>query len=84
MVDVQQADAQEYSLDRDCATCPVTSTATLRSCRQRLDLSALMNRIALAQQDRARLSRAGLMEAGVSDLPETLMCRNPSKDGCLR
>jgi len=45
--------------------------------------SALMNRIALAGKIIARrLSRAGLME-GSSDLPETLMQENPSKDGCL-
>jgi fructose-1,6-bisphosphatase I len=64
MVDAQQTDAQEYALDRDCTT---LSRHVLQQVQnfsaQAQDLSALMNRIALAGKIIARrLSRAGLME----------------------
>jgi len=59
------------TLDRDCTTLSRHVLQQLRA-SQRLDLSALMNRIALAGKIIARrLSRAGKS----SDLPETLMCR---------
>jgi len=72
MVDVQQTDAQEYSLDR-CTASPSRPTATSLLAEAQ-DLSALMNRIALAGKIIARRLSAGLME-GVLGLPETLMCR---------
>jgi fructose-1,6-bisphosphatase I len=64
MVDAQQTDAQEYALDRDCTT---LSRHVLQQVHnfsaEAQDLSALMNRIALAGKIIARrLSRAGLME----------------------
>ena len=64
MVDAQQTDAQEYGLDRDCTT---LSRHVLQQVQnfsaEAQDLSALMNRIALAGKIIARrLSRAGLME----------------------
>ncbi len=64
MVDAQQADAQEYALDRDCTTLSRHVLQQLQSfSAEAQDLSALMNRIALAGKIIARrLSRAGLME----------------------
>ncbi len=64
MVDAPQTDAQEYALDRDCTT---LSRHVLQQVQnfsaEAQDLSALMNRIALAGKIIARrLSRAGLME----------------------
>jgi fructose-1,6-bisphosphatase I len=64
MVDAQQTDAQEYALDRDCTTLSRHVLQQLQSfSAEAQDLSALMNRIALAGKIIARrLSRAGLME----------------------
>lgn len=64
MVDAQQTDAQEYALDRDCTTLSRHVLQQLHSfSSEAQDLSALMNRIALAGKIIARrLSRAGLME----------------------
>ena len=64
MVDAQQTDAQEYALDRDCTTLSRHVLQQLHSFSpEAQDLSALMNRIALAGKLIARrLSRAGLME----------------------
>ncbi|MBW4637707.1 MAG: class 1 fructose-bisphosphatase [Gloeocapsa sp. UFS-A4-WI-NPMV-4B04] len=64
MVDAQQTDAQEYGLDRDCTTLSRHVLQQLQNfSAEAQDLSALMNRIALAGKIIARrLSRAGLME----------------------
>lgn len=64
MVDAQQTDAQEYALDRDCTTLSRHVLQQFQSfSAEAQDLSALMNRIALAGKIIARrLSRAGLME----------------------
>jgi fructose-1,6-bisphosphatase I len=64
MVDAQQTDTQEYALDRDCTTLSRHVLQQLQSfSAEAQDLSALMNRIALAGKIIARrLSRAGLME----------------------
>jgi fructose-1,6-bisphosphatase I len=64
MVDALQTDAQEYALDRDCTTLSRHVLQQLQSfSAEAQDLSALMNRIALAGKIIARrLSRAGLME----------------------
>lgn len=59
-----ETDAQEYALDRDCTTLSRHVLQQLQSfSAEAQDLSALMNRIALAGKIIARrLSRAGLME----------------------
>lgn len=64
MVDAQQTETQEYALDRDCTTLSRHVLQQLQNfSAQAQDLSALMNRIALAGKLIARrLSRAGLME----------------------
>jgi fructose-1,6-bisphosphatase I len=64
MVDAQQTDAQEYGLDRDCTTLSRHVLQQIQNfSAEAQDLSALMNRIALAGKIIARrLSRAGLME----------------------
>lgn len=64
MADAQQPLEQEYSLDRDCTTLSRHVLQQLQSfSADAQDLSALMNRIALAGKIIARrLSRAGLME----------------------
>jgi fructose-1,6-bisphosphatase I len=64
MADALQPEAQEYALDRDCTTLSRHVLQQLQSfSAEAQDLSALMNRIALAGKIIARrLSRAGLME----------------------
>lgn len=64
MVDAQGTDAQEQSLERDCTTLSRHVLQQLQNfSAEAQDLSALMNRIALAGKIVARrLSRAGLME----------------------
>ena len=64
MVDAQQTETQEYTLDRDCTTLSRHVLQQLQTfSAEAQDLSALMNRIALAGKLIARrLSRAGLME----------------------
>lgn len=64
MADVQQPLAQEHALDRDCTTLSRHVLQQLQSfSAEAQDLSAIMNRIALAAKLIARrLSRAGLME----------------------
>lgn len=64
MVDAQQIDASKHALDRDCTTLSRHVLQQLQSfSAEAQDLSALMNRIALAGKIIARrLSRAGLME----------------------
>ncbi len=64
MADVQQPLAQERSLDRDCTTLSRHVLQQLKSfSAEAQDLSAIMNRIALAAKLIARrLSRAGLIE----------------------
>jgi len=66
MADVQQVEDREYALERDCTTLSRHVLEQLHSFgADAQDLSALMNRIALAGKLIARrLSRAGLM-AGV-------------------
>ncbi len=68
MADVQTTEAQEeYALDRDCTTLSRHVLQQLQSFSANAqDLSALMNRIALAGKLIARrLSRAGLMEGAL-------------------
>jgi fructose-1,6-bisphosphatase I len=68
MADVQTTEAQEeYALDRDCTTLSRHVLQQLQSfSADAQDLSALMNRIALAGKLIARrLSRAGLMEGAL-------------------
>jgi fructose-1,6-bisphosphatase I len=80
-----ETDAQEYALDRDCTTLSRHVLQQLQSfSAEAQDLSALMNRIALAGKIIARrLSRAGLME-GVWDLRRHQCAgRIRQKDGCL-
>lgn len=64
MADVQQPLAQEHALDRDCTTLSRHVLQQLQSfSAEAQDLSAIMNRIALAAKLIARrLSRAGLIE----------------------
>ncbi|WP_250124754.1 class 1 fructose-bisphosphatase [Chroococcidiopsis sp. CCMEE 29] len=64
MADALQPEAQEYALERDCTTLSRHVLQQLQSfSAEAQDLSALMNRIALAGKIIARrLSRAGLME----------------------
>lgn len=64
MVNAQGTDAQEQSLERDCTTLSRHVLQQLQNfSAEAQDLSALMNRIALAGKIVARrLSRAGLME----------------------
>lgn len=64
MVDAPKTDAQGYALDRDCTTLSRHVLQQLQSfSAEAQDLSALMNRIALAGKIIARrLSRAGLIE----------------------
>ena len=64
MADAQQPLDQEYALDRDCTTLSRHVLQQLQSfSADAQDLSALMNRIALAGKIISRrLSRAGLME----------------------
>jgi len=54
MVDVQQTDAQEYSWIAIARLCPVTSYSNFIASPEAQDLSALMNRIALAGKIIAR------------------------------
>ena len=64
MADAQQTEAQEQALDRDCTTLSRHVLQQLQSfSAEAQDISALMNRIALAGKIVARrLSRAGLVE----------------------
>jgi fructose-1,6-bisphosphatase I len=64
MADVQQPLAQEHALDRDCTTLSRHVLQQLQSfSAEAQDISAIMNRIALAAKLIARrLSRAGLIE----------------------
>ncbi len=64
MADAQQHEQQEYALERDCTTLSRHVLQQLQSfSAEAQDLSALMNRIALAGKIIARrLSHAGLME----------------------
>ncbi len=64
MADAQQNEQQEYALERDCTTLSRHVLQHLQSfSAEAQDLSALMNRIALAGKIIARrLSHAGLME----------------------
>lgn len=67
MVDIQQPLDHEFALDRDCTTLSRHVFQQLQSfSADAQDLSALMNRIALAGKLVARrLSRAGLMEGAL-------------------
>jgi fructose-1,6-bisphosphatase I len=67
MADVDQPLAQELSLDRDCTTLSRHVLQQLQSfSAEAQDLSAIMNRIALAAKLISRhLSRAGLMEGAL-------------------
>jgi len=84
MAHVDQPYAQEYALDRDCTTLSRHVLQELQSfSAEAQDLSALMNRIALAAKlISRRLSRAGLVEGA---LGFTCQCagRICQKDGCL-
>ena len=73
MADVQQVQEEEYALNRDCTTLSRHVLAQLHSFgADAQDLSALMNRIALAGKLIARrLSRAGLMEGVLGFTGET-------------
>ncbi len=73
MADVQQLQEEEYALDRDCTTLSRHVLEQLQSFgADAQDLSALMNRIALAGKLIARrLSRAGLMEGVLGFTGET-------------
>jgi fructose-1,6-bisphosphatase I len=73
MADVQQIQEEEYALNRDCTTLSRHVLAQLQSFgTDAQDLSALMNRIALAGKLIARrLSRAGLMEGVLGFTGET-------------
>jgi fructose-1,6-bisphosphatase I len=67
MTDVDRSSAQEYSLDRDCTTLSRHVLQELQSfSAEAQDLSAVMNRIALAAKlISRRLSRAGLVEGAL-------------------
>jgi len=67
MTDVSQPLAQEHTLDRDCTTLSRHVLEQLRSfSAEAQDLSAIMNRIALAAKlISRRLSRAGLVEGAL-------------------
>ncbi|NEP00608.1 MAG: class 1 fructose-bisphosphatase [Symploca sp. SIO2E9] len=67
MADVDQPLAQEHSLDRDCTTLSRHVLQQLQSfSAEAQDLSAIMNRIALAAKlISRRLSRAGLVEGAL-------------------
>jgi len=67
MTDVDRSLAQEYSLDRDCTTLSRHVLQELQSfSAEAHDLSAVMNRIALAAKlISRRLSRAGLVEGAL-------------------
>ncbi|MGQ4649953.1 class 1 fructose-bisphosphatase [Lyngbya aestuarii] len=67
MTDVGQPLAQEHTLDRDCTTLSRHVLEQLRSfSAEAQDLSAIMNRIALAAKlISRRLSRAGLVEGAL-------------------
>jgi fructose-1,6-bisphosphatase I len=73
MTDVQQIQEDEYALDRDCTTLSRHVLEQLHSFgADAQDLSALMNRIALAGKlISRRLSRAGLMEGVLGFTGET-------------
>ncbi|WP_009633341.1 class 1 fructose-bisphosphatase [Synechocystis sp. PCC 7509] len=73
MADVQQLQEDGYALDRDCTTLSRHVLEQLQSFgADAQDLSALMNRIALAGKLIARrLSRAGLMEGVLGFTGET-------------
>ncbi len=73
MADVQQVQEDEYALNRDCTTLSRHVLEQLHSFgADAQDLSALMNRIALAGKLIARrLSRAGLMEGVLGFTGET-------------
>lgn len=73
MADVQKAEAQEQALDRDCTTLSRHVLQQFQSfSAEAQDLSALMNRIALAGKIVARrLSRAGLVEGVLGFTGET-------------
>lgn len=67
MAEVQPTQAQEYALDRDCTTLSRHVLEQLHSfSADAQDLSAIMNRIALAAKlISRRLSRAGLVEGAL-------------------
>lgn len=73
MADVQQIQEEEYALNRDCTTLSRHVLEQLHSFgADAQDLSALMNRIALAGKlISRRLSRAGLMEGVLGFTGET-------------
>jgi len=73
MVKVEQPQKQEYTLDRDCTTLSRHVLQQLQSFSpEAQDLSAIMNRLALAGKLIARrLSRAGLMEGALGFTGET-------------
>lgn len=73
MADAQQTEAQESALERDCTTLSRHVLQQLQSfSAEAQDVSALMNRIALAGKIIARrLSRAGLVEGVLGFTGET-------------
>ncbi len=79
MAEAQQTEQQEYALERDCTTLSRHVLQQLQSfSAEAQDISALMNRIALAGKLIARrLSRAGLME-GVLGFTEDINVQGES------